>query len=141
MFGYLAHDEAVLLDWLQAIGLDAVSIEPTEDSDPFLVRIEYAPPRKAHLDSGSAFDACITYRDPGGRRCFVAIETKYTENLADQRVTTDPKYAAATVASGHWKDTAVAVLNQPSPVQSWQNVLLVQKAVEQRTHGWRRRRS
>jgi hypothetical protein len=136
LFGYLARNERLLLSWLQSMGLDAVSIERTEDSDPLPVRIEYAPPRKAHLHSGSAFDACVTYRDSARRRGFVAIETKYAENLGDQSSTADPKYAQATAALGHWKDSAVAVLNVPLAVQCWQNLLLAQKAVEQRTHGW-----
>jgi hypothetical protein len=135
-FGYLARHDRVLVLWLRAIGLDATSIEPTEDDDPSLVRIEYAPPRKTHLDSGSAFDACITYRDSIGRRCVVAIETKYAEKLSDQKIASSSKYATATTGLGHWKATAAEALNRPEPVQCWQNVLLLQKAVEQRTHGW-----
>jgi hypothetical protein len=136
LFGVLTRHPQVLLEWVRSLGLDAVAIEPTEPDDPALVRIEYAPPKDQHLGSGSAFDACITYRDSAGRRGVVAVETKYAEDLADQKVTADPKYAEATAQLGHWKDTAVAVLNQPVPVQCWQNLLLVQKAVQLRTHGW-----
>jgi len=138
LFGVLTRHPDVLLAWVQSLGLDAVAIEPTEPDDPALVRIEYAPPKDQHLGSGSAFDACITYRDSAGRRGVVAVETKYAENLADQKTTTDPKYAEATAHLGHWKDTAVEVLNQPVPVQCWQNLLLVQKAVALGTHGWER---
>lgn len=136
LFGVLARHPQVLLAWVQSLGLDAVAIEPTEPDDPAPMRIEYAPPKDQHLGSGSAFDACITYRDSAGRRGVVAVETKYAENLADQKVTAEPKYAEATEQLGHWKDTAAAVLNRPVPVQCWQNLLLVQKAVQLRTHGW-----
>ena len=138
LFGVLTRHPDVLLAWVQSLGIDAVAIEPTEPDDPALVRIEYAPPKDQHLGSGSAFDACITYRDSTGRRGVVAVETKYAENLADQKVTTGPKYAAATADLGHWKDTAIQVLDQPVPVQCWQNLLLVQKAVALGTHGWER---
>lgn len=138
LFGVLQHHPHVLVAWLRSLDIDAVAIEPTEADDQDLVRIEYAPPKKAHLDSGSAFDACITYRDDQGRRGVVAIETKYAENLADQNAPAGEKYAEATRSSGLWKDTAVSVLDRPVPVQCWQNLLLVQKAVELGTHGWER---
>lgn len=138
LFGVLARHSDVLLAWVRSLGIDAVAVEPTEPDDPALVRIEYAPPKDQHLGSGSAFDACITYRDSTGRRGVIAVETKYAENLADQKVTTDPKYATATADLGHWKDTAVEVLNQPVPVQCWQNLLLLQKAVALGTHSWER---
>lgn len=136
LFGVLARYPEVLLAWVRSLGIDAVAIEPTEPDDPALVRIEYAPPKDHHLGSGSAFDACITYRDSAGRRGVIAVETKYAENLAEQKATADPKYAEATAELGHWKNTAVEVLNRPVPVQCWQNLLLVQKAVQLRTHGW-----
>ena len=136
LFGVLQHHPDVLLTWLRSIDIDAAAIEPTDPADRDLVRIEYAPPKKGHLDSGSAFDACITYRDSQDRRGVVAIETKYAENLADQKVSVDDKYSEATRSSGLWKDTAVSALNRPVPVQCWQNLLLVQKAVELGTHGW-----
>jgi len=136
LFGVLARHPDVLLAWVQSLGIDAVAIEPTEQDDPALVRIEYAAPKTTHLGSSSAFDACITYRDSAGSRGVVAVETKYAENLADQSITSDPKYAAATAELGHWKDGAAEVLNRPAPVQCWQNLLLVQKAVQLRTQGW-----
>ncbi len=138
LFGVLQHHPEVLLAWLRSLDIDAVAIEPTDAEDQDLVRLEYAPPKKAHLDSGSAFDACITYRDSHGRRGVVAVETKYAENLADQKVPAGAKYEEATRTSGLWKDTAISALDRPSTVQCWQNLLLVQKAVELRTHGWER---
>jgi hypothetical protein len=136
LFGVLARHPEVLLAWVRSLGIDAAAIESTEPDDEALVRIEYAPPKDQHLGSGSAFDACITYRDCKGRRGVIAVETKYAENLAEQKVTVDPKYAEATAELGQWRNTAVEVLNRPVPVQCWQNLLLIQKAVQLRTHGW-----
>jgi hypothetical protein len=48
------------------------------------VECEWAPPAPEHLGDRTAFDAYIEYRDERGRRCFLGVETKYTEPFSQK---------------------------------------------------------
>lgn len=86
---------------------------------------EWAPPKAEHLDSGSAFDCFIPYQTGRGGLGFVGVETKYAENLAEQRPSTNPAYRQRTEAAGSgWKAGAAERLNRPATCQLWYNALL-----------------
>jgi hypothetical protein len=55
------------------------------------LRIEYAP-RVSGYRSGSAFDCYIEYRTGEDEHGFLGIETKYSEDLRRQKVSTNPVY-------------------------------------------------
>ncbi len=94
------------------------------------IEFEWAPPPEEHFRGGSAFDAFVVYRG-GGRRGFVAIETKYAEDLAGQA----PQrirdvYVDYTREKGWWRDGAEHRLMAPATRQFWLNVLLAQSLVD-----------
>lgn len=98
------------------------------DIDEILeVKVEWAPDPYAHLRDRTAFDAFIRYQTAEGRRAFLGIETKYTENpFGEEKTYTSPRYTAVTQdpASG-FKYGAESRLAEAPTNQLWRNALLV----------------
>jgi hypothetical protein len=122
LFGHLQHHPEVLLSWLRSLGFEVADVEE--------VRVEWAPPPTEHFGGGSAFDAMIVYRTETGRRGFVAVETKYAENLARQKTTDRSIYRRFTRDSVAWRRDAELRLNRPRTAQLWLNTLLAQSTVQ-----------
>lgn len=91
------------------------------------VRIEFRPPLDDGVKSGSAFDCFIEY-ETGHQRGFLGVETKYAEDLAAQKPSKNPSYAALTDAPGSgFKPHAGSRLNRPSTCQLWYNTVLAHR--------------
>lgn len=131
LFAPLASHPEVLRRWLRhAVPRlpDGLEIESVE--------FEWAPQPAEHFGGGSAFDAFITYRS-GGKRGFVAVETKYAEHLASQA----PKrirqpYIGFTESRAWWRPGAEIRLLDPATRQFWLNTLLAQSLVERGTEAF-----
>jgi hypothetical protein len=117
LFGSLKQHPRAVLAWLSSIGIDAVEAE---------VRIEWAPPRKAHLGTGSAFDAAVIYLTAAGVKGLVAVEVKYSEDLEAQRIAPNDHVLDATRTNGHWRTGSSDPLREPRLSQIWLNALLAQ---------------
>lgn len=126
IFGYLKWQPQALLTWVRSLGIGADEIVD--------VRIEWAPPKKAHFDGGSAFDAAIFYRSD---RCdegvgLIGVECKYQEDLAQQSLPASGqlnKYLEWTRKSDYWRPGAGDRLCNKSLVQLCLNTLLAQSCV------------
>ncbi|MBT3941519.1 MAG: hypothetical protein HOC77_11640 [Chloroflexi bacterium] len=88
------------------------------------IEVEWAPNPAKHLGDRTAFDAYVEYTTSNGRRGFIGIETKYTENFTQQDYDR-PEYRSVTEdpASG-FKPGAADVLKARSTNQLWRNSLL-----------------
>jgi hypothetical protein len=104
---------------------------------PLAVRVEWAPDSASALGDKTAFDAFLEFSDPAGARCFLGIETKYTESFSPQKYPAE-RYRAATEASGWFREGAPEALAGAATNQLWRNVLLA--SVVERTgdydRGW-----
>lgn len=87
------------------------------------VECEWAPEREAHLNDRTAFDAFIAYRDSDARRCFLAIETKYTEPFS-QKEYDSQLYRQVTVGSGYFREGASDHLIGRATNQLWRMAML-----------------
>jgi hypothetical protein len=87
------------------------------------VECEWAPERTAHLNDRTAFDAFVTYRDPAGRRCFLAVETKYTEPFSQKEYDSD-LYRQVTAGSGYFREGASDHLMGRATNQMWRMTML-----------------
>ena len=87
------------------------------------VECEWAPERTAHLNDRTAFDAFVTYRDPAGRRCFLAVETKYTEPFSQKEYDSD-LYRQVTAGSGYFREGASEHLIGRATNQMWRMTML-----------------
>ena len=87
------------------------------------VECEWAPERTAYLNDRTAFDAFVTYRDPSGRRCFLAIETKYTEPFS-QKEYDSQLYRQVTAGSGYFREGASEHLLGRATNQMWRMTML-----------------
>lgn len=117
-FGNVVGRPQALLAWVQRI--DPAASTVTE------VRIEWAPHKRFHLNSGSAFDAWVSYRaeDQTG---FVAVEVKYSEDLSKaDKPAYQPKFEAAVGELGCWKDGSYEGLNTGGRQQFMLNTSLAQ---------------
>jgi hypothetical protein len=126
LFGFLKRYPGAVLAWLASLGIEAVDAE---------LRIEWAPPRKAHLDTGSAFDVAVIYTAGDGTRGLVAVEVKYSEDLDAQRIDPSAKVLDATRTSGNWRSGASDRLREPRLAQIWLNTLLAQSCASQGEEG------
>ena len=88
-----------------------------------IVECEWAPDRTVHLNDRTAFDAFVVYRDSAGRRCFLAIETKYTEPFS-QKEYDSSLYRQVTAGSGYFRDGASERLIGRSTNQMWRMTML-----------------
>lgn len=99
----------------ELFAIDVASIEAVE--------CEWAPDRTLHLNDRTAFDAFVVYRDPGDRRCFLAIETKYTEPFS-QKEYDSQLYRDVTVGSGYFIEGASKHLVGRATNQMWRMTML-----------------
>ena len=95
-----------------------------------VVLVEWAPPRKLHLQDATSFDVAVRYLMRDGRPALAAIETKLTEpfsqrtyGLGDRH--TD-RYRAVATASQVWRDPTTETLTDKQWNQIWRNHLLVE---------------
>ncbi len=93
------------------------------------VQCEWAPrPISNYLSDYSAFDAFVEYLDSDGQRCFLGVETKYTEPFSTKRYDTQ-RYRAVTQDSGWFIDGAADVLVDPTSNQLWRTAMLAARMV------------
>jgi hypothetical protein len=126
LFGFLKRHPRAVIAWLASLGIEAPDAE---------VRIEWAPPRKGHLDTGSAFDVAVIYTAHDGTRGLVAVEVKYSEGLDAQRINPSATVLDATRTSGHWRSGASDRLREPRLAQVWLNTLLAQSCADRTEEG------
>jgi len=104
---------ALLLN--EVFAVDVASVEGAQ--------CEWAPDKTLHLNDRTAFDAFVIYRDPAGRRCFLAVETKYTEPFS-QKEYDSQLYRDVTARSGFFRDGAGEQLIGRSTNQLWRMAML-----------------
>lgn len=121
LFGPFVADPGGLLSWVQTIDDAATGVT--------LVRFEWAPDRKEHFDSGSAFDALVEYQTGKSKR-FLGIECKYAEDLSKSSITVRPPFFEWTTPAHGWKEGAAERLDHPKLRQFWLNTCLVQSLAE-----------
>lgn len=96
------------------------------------LRIEYAP-RVSGYRSGSAFDCYIEYRTGEDEHGFLGIETKYSEDLRRQKVSTNPVYEELIRTQPQiFRPEALQAVRQPATSQLIYNCALALKLSEDR---------
>jgi hypothetical protein len=115
IFGSLRTDPNLPALLSEVYALDISSIEGVE--------CEWAPERTAHLNDRTAFDAFVTYRDSTARRCFLAVETKYTEPFS-QKEYDSLLYRQVTAGSGYFREGASEYLMGRATNQLWRMAML-----------------
>lgn len=122
LFGPLHHDPdlaAVLLDPLLPGGARSAA-----------VFVEWAPPRKLHLDDATSFDVAVRYTTRDGVPALAGIETKLTEPFSQKTYGLDDehseRYRAVARRSKVWLDPHDAALTDKRWNQIWRNHLLVE---------------
>jgi hypothetical protein len=88
-----------------------------------LIECEWAPPPDEHLGDRTAFDAFVAYTDERGRRCFLGVETKYTDSFSAQRYDKS-RYQEVTARSGIFREGAAARLVGRRTNQLWRMAML-----------------
>ena len=115
IFGSLRNRSELGALLSEVFGLDVSSIDGVE--------CEWAPDRTAHLNDRTAFDAFVTYRDSSARRCFLAIETKYTEPFSQKGYDSE-LYRQVTAGSGYFREGASEHLMGRATNQLWRMAML-----------------
>ena len=115
IFGSLRNHQELGVLLSEAFELDVSSIDGVE--------CEWAPDRTAHLNDRTAFDAFVSYRDPSGRKCFLAIETKYTEPFSQKEYDSE-LYRQVTAGSGYFREGASEYLIGRATNQMWRMTML-----------------
>ena len=103
--------------------LDVASLESVE--------CEWTPDRTLHLNDQTAFDAFVIYRDSVGRRCFLAIETKYTEPFSQKEYDSE-LYRQVTAGSGYFREGASERLIGRATNQLWRMAMLAASMLHRR---------
>ena len=119
VFAPLAADLALATDLLRTLpGVPS-------DIQALQVLFEHAPPKPAHLDDNSAFDAFIVYQRPGGIRGFLGIETKLTEPFSQQTYPFGARYRRwQAQPTWWWRAGAELWFREKLYNQLWRNHLL-----------------
>ena len=96
------------------------------------IKYEYSPGRgkEIYLGDNTAFDVFIEY-EKNNEKCFLAIETKYVENLqeetsaqAEKNFDRHPQYKEITESCGLFNDGIVNEIKKPPFSQIWRDHLL-----------------
>jgi hypothetical protein len=126
LFGaFWAHGlQRPLQRWLESLGAD---VDEVLD-----VRIEWAPPRRKALGTGSAFDAFVIWSRRAGGRGFAAIETKYAEDMTESPIPKVRPVVRAYVDDANWRPGAWLRLANPLSGQIFLNTALANWVL---THG------
>lgn len=86
---------------------------------------EWAPDPATHLDDRTAHDALVIYRRPGGKRGFIAVETKLTEPFSTKRCKFKAAYRRWITLDGSWWRPGLEVhFSEKAYNQLWRNQLL-----------------
>lgn len=96
-----------------------------------IAECEWAPDRTEHLDDRTAFDAYVVYKDSSHRRCFLAIETKYTEPFSQKEYDCE-RYRKVTALSGYFREGASDHLRGRTTNQLWRMAMLAASMVHQK---------
>jgi hypothetical protein len=114
------HEAGVLAETLESVL--HLGIERVVD-----LRFEFQPRPADDFRTGSAFDCYVAYEYDGGLG-FLGIETKYAEDLSQQRPSARPDYAAYTdTAADTFKPGASAALVNAATCQLWYNAVLARR--------------
>lgn len=117
LFGKLGTDPPALAAILRRSGIDVADV--TE------VRIEWAPgPKSEHLNDNTAFDAFVEYSDSEDRKCFLGIETKYTESFSPREYDTEVYQSVTGDEANGFTPGAADVLVGSKSNQLWRNLML-----------------
>jgi hypothetical protein len=103
-------------------GLVAALFDP-EAASVEGVTCEWAPPKAAHLNDRSAFDAIVRYSTTSGESRFLGVETKYTEPLSQPKYV-NPRYQEVTESCGWFIPGAFEALCSSPAKQLWRTVML-----------------
>lgn len=123
IFGSLRDHPKLALLLNEVFAVDVASVEGAE--------CEWAPDKTLHLNDRTAFDAFVIYRDPAGRRCFLAVETKYTEPFSQTEYDSQ-LYRQVTARSGFFRDGAGEQLIGRSTNQLWRMAMLAASLLHRR---------
>jgi hypothetical protein len=119
LFGELQADLVAATAWARQLWPDRVETVT-------LVDFEYSPGRSKdrYLGNRTAFDVYVEHTVPGGAQGFIAIESKYHEDLAEPAADTRERVFDVARGSGLFAEEALAVLAQPPFQQIWFDHLL-----------------
>lgn len=122
LFGPLHNDPelaATLLDPLLPGGVAVASVD-----------VEWAPPRKSHLQDATSFDVAAHYTRADGQAAIAGIETKLTEPFSQKAYGLDDhhtdRYRQVARQSDVWRDPDDPDLTDKRWNQVWRNQLLVE---------------
>jgi len=115
VFGYLPKEPKTVELLRTILSIDIVHLDSIE--------CEVAPLATDHLQDRTAFDAFIVFRDSLGERCFVGIETKYTDSFSPTVYSSDI-YDEITERTGFFRHGAAEVLRGRKTNQLWRMALL-----------------
>lgn len=87
------------------------------------VECEWAPERHLHLNDRTAFDAVVTYTSDDGAKCFLGVETKYTEPFSHKEYDSE-QYQKVTATSGYFREGAGERLVGRGTNQLWRMSML-----------------
>lgn len=123
IFGSLRSEQAFAALVTEVFGIDVATVDTVE--------CEWAPDKTLHLNDRTAFDAFVEYRDSSGRRCFLAIETKYTEPFSRKQYDSE-LYQRVTETTGYFRAGARDVLKGPDTNQLWRMAMLAASMLHRR---------
>lgn len=95
------------------------------------VECEWAPDRHLYLSDRTAFDAVVTYIADDGARCFLGVETKYTEPFSRKEYDSEG-YQAVTATSGYFREGAGERLVGRATNQLWRMSMLAASLIVQK---------
>jgi hypothetical protein len=107
-------------------------LDPSFNGQVEHVLFEHSPARGhvAFTGDHTAFDACMVYITPNGRRGFVAIEVKYSEGMQDPVSEPKPRLDELSRSSELFVDPDSRILRTNPLQQLWREHLLVQAMLD-----------
>lgn len=125
LLGPLRLDQKLATRMLRAMFADLA--DATADA----IHFEYSPGRGSPelTQDATAFDAMLTYSRPDGSRGFVAIETKFSESLAEPAGPLSPRYADLAMLAGLHLDPNADELTSGPLRQFFRQHLLAQASL------------
>jgi hypothetical protein len=118
LFGHLIGNEELATCLMKAL-------LPGEIEQVTQVKFEFAPvPRREYLNDHTAFDAFVTYVNPGGKTGFVGIETKLTEPFSQKPYKSEFYDRWLYHPLAPWPESSLNIVKTNRFNQLWRNHLL-----------------
>ena len=135
LFGNLLSSMPLAFNLFGSLKLDGTkadrfvkAIAPDVAGRVSAIWFEHSPGRgdPTFLDDGSAFDVFFAMRRRGGAKTFLAVELKYSENMAETPAKLRPRYDDVSRTSRLFLDPDAPALRRAPLQQLWREHLLAQ---------------